>query len=166
MRVFLWLFLAAPLIELWFMIRVGSEIGAIPTIFLLIMAGSIGMSILRKQSFDTLLRVNQRLQTGEVPAVEILEGFILTLAAVLLIIPGFITDILAIPLLAPPLRSWLVKRFLRTGYYQQHYYRQDTYTKDTYEQSTYENSTYKQSTGQNNDIIDGEFKREDDKKLH
>jgi UPF0716 protein FxsA len=161
MRIFLWLFLAAPFIELWFMIRVGSEIGAIPTIVLLIMAGSIGMSILRKQSFDTLLRVNQRLQTGEVPAVEIFEGFILTLAAVLLIIPGFITDILALPLLIPQLRSLLVKRFLRTGYYQQHYYRQSTYTKNTYEQNTYE-----QSTGQTNDIIDGEFKREDDPKLH
>jgi|SRR6478735_11124809 len=161
MRLFFWIFLAAPLIELWFMIRVGSEIGAIPTIFLLIMAGSIGMSILRKQSFDTLLRVNQRLQTGEVPAVEILEGFILTLAAVLLIIPGFITDILALPLLISPLRSWLVKRFLRTAYYQQHYFQQQSY-----QQNTYEHSTYEKSTVQDSNIIDGEFKREDDPKLH
>jgi UPF0716 protein FxsA len=161
MRIFLWLFLAAPLIELWFMIRVGSAIGAIPTIFLLIMAGSIGMSILRKQSFDTLLRVNQRLQTGEVPAVEILEGFILTLAAVLLIIPGFITDILALPLFISPLRSWLVKRFLRTAYYQQHYFHQHHYQKNTYEHSPYE-----KSTAQDSNIIDGEFKREDDPKLH
>src|SRR6478735_9429430 len=150
MRLFFWIFLAAPLIELWFMIRVGSEIGAIPTIFLLIMAGSIGMSILRKQSFDTLLRVNQRLQTGEVPAVEILEGFALTLAAVLLIIPGFITDILALPLLIPPLRRWLVKHFLGTGYYKQHYYKQPG---------------YKHHDGQSSDIIDGEFRREDDPRL-
>lgn len=150
MRVFLWLFLAAPLIELWFIIRVGSELGAITTIFLLVMAGVVGMSLLRQQSFNTLLRVDQRLQMGEMPAEEILEGFALTLAAVLLIIPGFITDILALPLLIRPLRRWLVKRFLRTAYYQQHYFRQDTYRQDTRHQS---------------DIIDGEFRREDDHRL-
>ncbi|MBK8288710.1 MAG: FxsA family protein [Pseudomonadales bacterium] len=157
MRVFLWLFLAMPLIELWFMIRVGSELGALTTLFLLVMAGIIGMNLLRQQSFNTLLRVDQRLQMGEMPAAEILEGFVLTLAAVLLIIPGFITDVLAIPLLIPPLRHWLVKRFLRTAYYQQHYYR---------EQPAYrEQHTYRQDNGQHNDIIDGEFRREDDPRL-
>ena len=145
MRVFLWLFLAAPLIELWFMIRVGSELGAINTIFLLIAAGVVGMNLLRQQSISTLMRVDQRLQMGELPATEILESFALTLAAVLLIIPGFITDILALPLLIPPLRRRVVKHFLGTGYYKQHYYKQDN--------------------GQSSDIIDGEFRREDDPRL-
>jgi UPF0716 protein FxsA len=150
MRVFLWLFLAAPLIELWFMIRVGSELGAVTTIFMLLAAGIIGVNLLRQQSFNTLLRVDQRLQVGEIPADEILGGFMLALAAILLIIPGFITDILAIPLLIPPLRRWVVKRFLGTGYYRQHYYRQDYRREDARQQS---------------DIIDGEFRREDDPKL-
>jgi UPF0716 protein FxsA len=150
MRVFLWLLLASPLIELWFMIRVGSQLGAINTIFLLIAAGVVGMNLLRQQSLSTLMRVDQRLQTGEVPAAEILEGFILTLAAVLLIIPGFITDILAIPLLIPPLRRWLAKRFLATGYYKQHYY---------------QTGTGREDRAQDADIIDGEFRREDEPKL-
>lgn len=150
MRVFLWLFLASPLIELWFMIRVGSQLGAITTIFLLIAAGVIGMNLLRQQSLSTLMRVDQRLQTGELPAAEILEGFILTLTAVLLIIPGFITDMLAIPLLISPLRRWAVKRFLDTGYYKQHYY---------------QTGTGREDRAHDADIIDGEFRREDEPKL-
>ena len=145
MRVFLWLLLAAPLIELWFMIRVGSSIGAINTLILLILAGVVGASLLRKQSFNTLLRVDQRLQVGELPAAEILEGFVLALAAILLMIPGFITDILAIPLLVPPLRHWLAGRFVKTGYYHQHYYREQT--------------------GEQHDIIDGEYRRDEDPRL-
>lgn len=152
MRMLLWLFLAAPLIELWFIIHVGSELGALPTIVLLITAGAVGMTLLRQQSFNTLLRVDQRLQMGEMPAVEILEGFILTLAAVLLIIPGFITDILAIPLLIPPLRRLLVQRFLSTGYYQQRYTAR----------SPFGQASPFQSDG---DIIDGEYRREDDPRL-
>lgn len=145
MRVFLWLLLAAPLIELWFLIKVGSSIGAINTIVLLILAGVVGASLLRKQSFNTLLRVDQRLQMGELPAAEILEGFALALAAILLIIPGFITDILALPLLTPPLRRLLSGRFVKTGYYHQHYYREPT--------------------GEQHDIIDGEYRREEDPRL-
>lgn len=147
MRGVFWLLLAAPLVELWFIIRVGSELGAIMTILLLVSAGMAGMALLRQQSINTLLRVDQRLQTGELPATEILEGFALTLAAVLLLIPGFITDFLALPLLLPPVRHWLAKRFLRSGYYTQHY-RAQTY-----------------SSSSNSDIIDGEWRREDDPRL-
>jgi UPF0716 protein FxsA len=153
MRMLLWLFLAAPLIELWFMIHVGGALGALPTIALLITAGAVGMSLLRQQSFNTLLRVDQRLQMGEMPAVEILEGFGLTLAGVLLIIPGFITDLLAIPLLIPPLRRSLVQRFLRTGYYHQRY------------TGTGQGSPFDTSFSTNGDIIDGECRHEDEPRL-
>lgn len=138
-----WLLLAAPLLELWFLIRVGAWIGALPTIALLVLAGVAGMAILRQQSFNTLLKVDQRLQAGELPAGEILEGFLLAMAAMLLVIPGFLTDILALPLLLPPLRRWLAQRFLRTGYYRQHY----------------------TTTVHRADIIEGEWRREDDPRL-
>lgn len=117
----LWLLLAAPLIELWFIIRVGATLGAVNTIVLLVVAGILGMHLLRRQSLQTLLRVDQRLQTGELPAEEILEGFVLTLAALCLVIPGFITDVLAIPLLVPPLRRWVVRRYLHSRHFHQHY---------------------------------------------
>lgn len=145
MPTFFWLLLAAPLVELWFIIRVGSSIGAISTIFLLVAAGVIGMSLLRQQSLATLLRVDQRLQMGELPAAEILEGFLLTLTAILLIIPGFITDILAIPLLLPPLRRRMAARMIRSSYYHQHYPGPERSASP--------------------DIIEGEWRREDDPRL-
>ncbi len=160
MRGLLLLILAAPLIELWFLIRVGSSLGAITTIFLLVTAGMIGMSLLRQQSFSTLLRVEQRLQTGELPATEILEGFVLSLAAVLLIIPGFISDLLAIPLLIPPLRRGLVRRILRSGYYETRF-RAATYS--TGSANPGNEDPFRNSPA--GDIIEGEWRREDDPRL-
>lgn len=149
MRWLLWLLLAMPLIELWFIIRVGSSIGGLATIALLLGAGILGMNLLRLQGFNTLTKLDQRLQRGELPAVEILESFALSFAAFLLIIPGFITDLLAIPLLIPPLRRWLVRRFLSTGFYAQRY---------TSHQNTSPHAPYRYDS----DIIEGEYRREDD----
>ncbi len=149
MRVLLGLLLAAPLIELWLIIRVGSHLGALTTIALLIGAGLLGMNLLRQQSLSTLMRVDQRLQGGELPAGEILEGFALTLAAALLLIPGFITDVLALPLLIPPLRRGLVRHYLGSAHFSAHY-----------------RSGYRQTqTGAQGDIIDGEWRREDGPRL-
>jgi UPF0716 protein FxsA len=165
MRGLLLLILAAPLIELWFLIRVGSSLGAITTIFLLVAAGMIGMSLLRQQSFSTLLRVEQRLQTGELPATEILEGFVLSLAAILLIIPGFITDLLAIPLLIPPLRRGLVRRILSSGYYETRFRATSYSTGNTNSGNPNSGNAdpFRNSTG--GEIIDGEWRREDDPRL-
>lgn len=145
MRAFFWLLLAAPLLELWFIIKVGSALGALTTIALLLLAGVAGVALLRHQSFSTLLRLDQRLQQGELPAAEILEGFALALAAVLLLVPGFLSDILALPLLLSPVRRALVRRALGTGYYRQHY----------------------GQPGRHNhpDIIEGEWRRDDDPRL-
>lgn len=141
-RMILWLFLAAPFIELWFLIHVGSSIGALNAIALLVGAGMLGGALLRRQSFKTLMRVDERLQKGEVPAEEILEGFVLTSAAVLLIIPGFITDVLAIPLLIPLLRRWLIRRYLASRHFQQHYF-------------------HSASQQHNTTVIEGEWRRDD-----
>jgi UPF0716 protein FxsA len=134
--------LAAPILELWFLIHVGGSIGALNTIALLIGAGMLGSALLRQQSFTMLMRLDDRLQKGEMPAEEILEGALLTLAAVFLIIPGFISDILAVPLLVAPLRRFLIRRYLASKHFRSHY------------------------THQTTTIIEGEFHREDDKRLH
>ena len=152
MRWLLWLLLAMPLIELWFIIRVGSSIGGFTTIALLVGAGILGMNLLRLQGFNTLTKLDQRLQRGELPAIEILDSFALALAAFLLIIPGFITDIFAIPLLIPPLRRWLVRSFLGTHFYVQRY-------------SSHSNTTANSTYRRDNDIIEGEYRREDDPQL-
>jgi UPF0716 protein FxsA len=153
MRWVLWLFLALPLIELWFIIRVGSVLGGFTTIALLIGAGIVGTHLLRRQGFNTLAQFDQRLQRGELPAEEILGGFVLSLAALLLIIPGFLTDVLAIPLLISPLRQWLVRRLLTSSFYTQRY-------------TTHGRGPFRETSSRSGgDIIDGEYQREDDPRL-
>ena len=157
MRWFLWLLLVMPLIELWFIIRVGSSIGGLATIGLLIGAGILGMNLLRMQGFNTLTKLDQRLQRGELPADEILEGFALSLAAFLLILPGFISDMLAIPLLISPLRRWLVRRIPGTGFYMQRY--------TTRQQTPFGSGSRYSGDIIDGEVIEGESQREDSTRL-
>ena len=110
---FLLLFVGVPLVELYFLIEVGSEIGAIPTIGLTIFTALLGGVLVRMQGLSTAMRVGDALNRGEMPAIEMLEGALLLLAGLMLLLPGFITDALGFLLLIPPLRRALVLWFLR-----------------------------------------------------
>lgn len=113
MPLFLLLFVGVPLLELYFLIQVGSEIGAIPTIGLSILTAVIGASLVRLQGFAVLMRVRDASQRGEVPALEMLHGALLLLAGLVLLLPGFFTDVIGFLLLVPALRRRLIRRFVR-----------------------------------------------------
>ena len=102
------LFVGIPLIELYFLIKVGMEIGAFPTIFLTVFTALLGAWMVRHQGFATLNRVRESMQRGEVPALEMLEGTVLLICGFLLLLPGFVTDAIGFVLLVPPLRRWLL----------------------------------------------------------
>lgn len=106
--IFLLLFVGIPLTELYFLIKVGAQIGAFPTIFLTIFTALLGGWMVRLQGFSTLLRVREAMERGEMPAIEMLEGAILLICGVLLLLPGFITDIVGFIFLIPPVRRWLL----------------------------------------------------------
>lgn len=114
LSLFLLLFVAAPLIELYVLIEVGSEIGAVPTILLSIFTAILGGALVRLQGFSILFRSQAMLAQGEAPAIEMLEGVMLLLVGVALLLPGFITDAVGFLLLVPPLRRalivWVLKR--------------------------------------------------------
>jgi UPF0716 protein FxsA len=110
---FFLLFAGVPLLELYLLIQVGSEIGALPTIALSILTAVIGTVLVRVQGFSVLLRVRELLDRGELPALEVLDGALLLIAGLLLLLPGFITDALGFLLLLPPLRRFLILRFVR-----------------------------------------------------
>jgi UPF0716 protein FxsA len=110
---FFLLFVGVPLLELYLLIQVGSEIGALPTIGLSILTAIIGTFLVRVQGFSVLLRVREMLDRDEVPAVEVLDGALLLIAGVMLLLPGFLTDALGFLLLIPPLRRFLILRFVR-----------------------------------------------------
>lgn len=112
--IFLLLFIGIPLTELYFLIEVGSVIGAFPTIFLTIMTAVLGGALVRMQGFSTAMRVRAGVERGEVPAIEMLEGVVLLVSGILLLLPGFFTDLFGFICLIPPVRQgvivWLLRR--------------------------------------------------------
>ncbi|BCU07515.1 FxsA family protein [Allochromatium tepidum] len=113
MPLLLLLFVGLPLTELYVLIQVGSEIGALSTILLLILTAVVGIWIVRYQGFGVLMRVRDLLDRGEVPAIELLDGALILVAGLCLILPGFVTDSLGFLLLIPPLRRRLIERYIR-----------------------------------------------------
>jgi UPF0716 protein FxsA len=113
MWIFLLIFVFAPLIELYFLIQVGSVIGALPTILLSILTAVIGGYLVRMQGLAVLMRVRSMLERGETPALELLDGAVLLLCGFALLLPGFITDAIGFALLVPPLRRALVRRYVQ-----------------------------------------------------
>lgn len=118
MILFLLLFVGIPLIELYFLIQVGSEIGALPTIGLTILTALIGGFLVRLQGFAVLARVRSATDRGEVPALEMLDGALLLAAGLVLMLPGFFTDVVGFLLLVPPIRRLLIGRFVQIAPHQ------------------------------------------------
>lgn len=115
MRLLFLLFIALPILELWLLFQVGDVIGFFPTVGLVLATGALGLHILRSQSFSTLRRAQSRMQTGELPGKEIIEGFFIAVGGALLLTPGFITDVIAIVFLFPFTRRALVRHLLTKG---------------------------------------------------
>lgn len=109
------LFILVPVIEIWVLISVGSVIGAFPTILLILSTAFIGLALLRQQGFSTLFRMQQRMQMGEVPAGEVIEGVVLAVGGALLLTPGFVTDAIGFLCLIPVTRQAMIKRALAGG---------------------------------------------------
>lgn len=107
------LFIIVPIVELWLLIKVGSVIGALPTVALVFLTAIIGVTLLRQQGVSTLLRANRRMQSGEIPATEMGEGIFLAIGGALLLTPGFITDAVGFACLIPGVRRWLLRRAMR-----------------------------------------------------
>jgi len=101
------LILALPLLELAGLIVAGAHVGALPVIAWVIASAAIGGNILRAAGWETARKVQAAMAHGEMPLSELLSGAALSVAAILLILPGFLTDILGLLLLIGPLRRFL-----------------------------------------------------------
>ncbi|MGL5604999.1 MAG: FxsA family protein, partial [Plesiomonas sp.] len=98
---FLFLFLFLPFIEITLFIQVADQIGGWTTLALALLASVLGVSLIRSKGVQTLRHVQRKLAQGEMPAQELLQGCLLVIAGILLIIPGFLTDFVALILLLP-----------------------------------------------------------------
>lgn len=104
------LFVALPLAELYTLLAVAARIGALRTVALLVLAGMCGVAVMRHYGARGLLQLRDALGRGQSPAQPMLEIALAQIAGLLLIVPGFIGDAVAIGLLLPPLRRWLARR--------------------------------------------------------
>jgi len=107
------IFLAVPLLEIYLLIKVGSIIGALPTVFMVVFTAVLGAFLIRLQGLATMNRVRSTLMQGEIPAIEVMEGLILLISGALLLTPGFFTDTLGFLCLIRPCRLWVIQRFLK-----------------------------------------------------
>jgi UPF0716 protein FxsA len=102
------LFIGVPLIEIAVFIQVGGWIGLWPTIAVVILTAALGSWLLRMQGLQTLVRVQQSFERGEVPVADLFDGLCLLVAGALLLTPGFVTDAIGFLLFVPPFRILLV----------------------------------------------------------
>ena len=132
------LIISIPLIEIYFFIKIGTTIGAFNTISLILLTAIIGVAYARYEGFNTLRSGMSQLVKNELPIYEIVSGAALTFAAVLLIIPGFATDIFGLLLIIPVTRKVIFNAFSKKF----------NKKKDTFEKK---------------DFIEGEYKDIDEK---
>ncbi|MCP3690232.1 MAG: FxsA family protein [Gammaproteobacteria bacterium] len=102
------IFLVVPVIEIFLLIQVGEVIGAWWTVGLVILTAVIGINLLRYQGISTLMRAQEKMRSGQMPAQEMLEGIGLVVAGAFLLTPGFFTDGIGFCLLIPLIRRMLV----------------------------------------------------------
>ncbi|MGH9118292.1 MAG: FxsA family protein [Acidimicrobiales bacterium] len=112
------LFLLLPLAELWVVVQVAGQIGAVEAVLLLIAVSMVGVWLVKREGVGVWRRLQAQLPRGQLPQTEVVDGFLLLAAGVLLVVPGFLTDIVAAFILVAPTRalfrrlvvSWVARR--------------------------------------------------------
>ena len=111
MTTILLLLISIPLIEIYLFIKIGSYIGAFNTVSLILITAIVGIIYARYEGFNTLRSGISQLIKNEIPVYEIISGAALAFAALLLILPGFATDLMGLILIFPPTRKLILKNF-------------------------------------------------------
>ena len=119
------LFIVVPIAELAVIIQVGQEIGALNTIALLIVVSVVGAWLVKREGLGVIRRFRSQLESGHLPARELVDGVLILFAGALLLTPGFLTDLFGISLLLPPvraaIRAALLRRFAIRARYRRNY---------------------------------------------
>ncbi len=157
MRVLLFPFIILPILEMLVLIEVGGSIGALNTVALVFLGAFIGLQVIRQQGFSTMIKARQKMASGELPAGEMVEAFMIAIGGFLMMIPGFITDALGILLLIPVVRQLLLKRMVASG-------RWKVQQTDIYEGEYRREEYWESGQQQINQTIDGEYTRDESTK--
>ena len=113
MNTILFYFIDVPAIEIYVMIKIGQNIGAFTTVSLIFVTAFVGIYFAKIEGLNTLRSGVYNLYKNKIPLFEMISGASIALAAMLLIIPGFITDFFGFILLFPPTRKLIINSFIR-----------------------------------------------------
>jgi UPF0716 protein FxsA len=106
------IFMLVPIVEMWILIEVGGWIGALPTIALVVLTATLGLSLLKRQGLSTLMSARRKMDEGSIPASELVSGVMIAVGGALLLTPGFVTDAIGFALLIPQTRQWLLFKLI------------------------------------------------------
>lgn len=112
-RIMFLIFLLVPLIEIAFFVLIGQAIGLVPTLVGVLITALIGAFVLRVQGVSLLNEIRSTMGRGQLPGRAIAEAMMVGVAGLLLLLPGYFSDLLGILLLLPPVRG-LIYAFLKT----------------------------------------------------
>ncbi len=112
-RIVLLSILALPLVEIALFIVIGQAIGVLPTLLGIVLTGAIGALVLRWQGTAALREMQFRLQRGEVPARQMGDAMLIGLGGLLLLLPGYFTDLMGVLLILPVTRELIYRLLAR-----------------------------------------------------
>jgi UPF0716 protein FxsA len=104
------IFIVVPLIEILLLIEIGSRIGALNTIFIIVLTGILGASMMRHQGFTIIRNIQRDLSQGRMPTGELINGALVLVGGIVLLTPGFFTDAVGFVLLIPATRTLIRKK--------------------------------------------------------
>jgi UPF0716 protein FxsA len=107
------LFLFVPLIELTLLIWLGSNIGLMPTLLVVLITAILGAALSRQQGLATMGRIQRELSAGRMPGDALVDGLLILIAGGMLLTPGILSDTCGFVLLIPAVRRWLLGRLKR-----------------------------------------------------
>ena len=116
MNTVLLLILLVPIIEIYLFIKIGSQIGAFNTISLIFITAVVGIYYAKYEGLNTLRSAIKQVVQNEVPIYEIISGAALAFAALLMILPGFLTDIIGLFIIFPLTRKIFLKKVSKKNY--------------------------------------------------
>ena len=112
----IFLILLVPIIEIYLFIKIGTQIGAFNTISLIFITAIIGIYYAKYEGLNTLKSAIKQIVQNEVPIYEIISGAALAIAAVLMILPGFLTDMIGVLIIFPWTRKLFLKKITKKNY--------------------------------------------------
>ncbi|MPS33464.1 MULTISPECIES: FxsA family protein [unclassified Salinivibrio] len=161
--ILLLLFILVPVIEIGLFIQVGGWLGLWPTLALVLITAFVGASLVRSQGLMTLASVQDRLNRGELPAQQILEGVMLAVAGVLLLTPGFMTDAMGMLVLLPGPRAALAKQVMKRVTVSQASFSQGNFHQGGNAQGPFGEDPFRRGgRGEDGNTFEGEYERKDD----